>query len=182
MTGIDFEPNSSSDSITNFVISNVNTYNNQGGGTSFGLFNLGPSARVSITANGLVSTNDKQGGIGFFNSNKSPGNDASGSIVCNSCKVINSEFAGTYGRRSIGGWQMIFNDLVITNPNRNGADRHYGVNSAIGVAVAGGSTGQPGGVIWNNVSITGGNGCFDVGGAQGTTISGTCNGKAIKYP
>ena len=180
-TGMDFEPNLPGDSLTNYTLSNLNTFNNAGGGISWGLFNLSSAARVSISGSSLISTNDNQYGFLFFN-NSTSNNEASGSITCTNCKAINPQYAGTYGRHSTAGWQMTWTNLIVTGANRGGRDPHYGMDASIGVGIYSPNGGTPGGVTWSNVQIQGGDNCYDVNGAQNTTISGTCNGKNISYP
>jgi hypothetical protein len=181
-SGFDFEPNPGSSDLTGWRIGSLTTKNNPGGGLSFGMFNIGGGKKVDVVVNSFDSESDQQNGISFWNNNSGVGTNPTGQCVVNKYTVNNSQYDGTYGRKSTDGWTMILNNGTITNPNRGGRDPHYGSNAALGVAVDGGETGTPGGVQWNGVTITGGNGCMDLDGAAVTTVKGTCNGKAISYP
>jgi hypothetical protein len=179
-SGLDIEPETAGVSITLTIEGGFYTSNNAGGGTSFGLYAVGPTGNVNITANGLASNNDNSTGIFFTNSSNGPGNDASGSITCNNCVVTGSGGDGAYGIRSDGGWQMIFNNLTVSNPNRVSPGSHDGISAAIGVGLDGGNNGPVGGVTFSNVTINGATNCTDIaGGAQGVSVSGMCGGKTI---
>jgi hypothetical protein len=184
LSGIDIEP----DGPGNLSISmnNEQTSGNAGGGTSFGLYALGPSNTVNITATKLQSTGDGGTGIGCVDDLGQDGGggtaDASGSVTVTDGTVTNSGGAATYCRHASVGWPMIFNVLTIANPNQKSADP-LGVNAAIGVSIDGGASGPPGGVQWNGVTITGAKTCTDImSGAKNTTVSGTCNGSALTFP
>jgi len=181
LSGFDIEPDSGISGNIQGTINNLQTNNNKGGGTSFGLMNLTSSSNINIVANGFASTNDGGTGIAFWNgsNNVAP----TGSVTCNNCKVTGSGADGAYGQRSSVGYQMIFNNLSVTNSNSKQNSGSNQTNTALGLQCNSCSGAQPGGVQFNNVTITGGNGCFSVpSNSVSTKISGTCNGKAINYP
>lgn len=179
MTGFDFEPNLTGDSVTGFVLNNFATSKNAGGGVSFGFMNLGATAVVGVTVNGYTSTTEGQGAVGFWNNNSGVKTNATGTVTMSNYTITNSQYDGVYGRKSTDGWTMVFNNGTIINPNTGGLWAHYGTNAAIGVGLFGGETGTPGGVQWNGVTITGGNGATDISGAKNVIITGTWNGKSI---
>ena len=179
LSGFDIEPDSGISGGIQITTNNLQTNNNVGGGTSHGLMNLTSSSNISIVHNNLTSTNDGGTGIAFWNGSNAVA--PTGSVICNNCKVTGSGADGSYGQRSSVGYQMIFNNLTVTNSNSKTNSGSNQTNTALGLqcnSCTGSS--QPGGVQWNNVTITGGNGCFSVpSNAVNVKISGTCNGKAI---
>jgi hypothetical protein len=193
LTGFDFEPDSAGQSVTNFVINGLTSSNNAGGGISFGFFNVGSTAQVSITVEKFTSTGDGETAIGFFNNGGAVGNptlgEASGSITVNGFNITSCAYDGCYGRKSSAGWTMIFQNGIITNTNVKGEDPHYATEAAIGVSIDGGGIGPPGGVTWTGMTITESNPAVEATDflAQGTpagvsVTNSTFNGGALSYP
>ncbi|HEX4455002.1 MAG TPA: hypothetical protein VH143_29280 [Kofleriaceae bacterium] len=112
----------------------------------------GTSTPISIAVSGHVANND--GGYAYFFENSDTGDDPSGTITISNSSTDSAAYAGAYGRKSAGGWTMTFDHVTITNPNRLGLDPHFQVSSATGVAIFGGSTGTPGGVAFESMSIS----------------------------
>jgi hypothetical protein len=182
LSGFDIEPDSGISGNIQITANNLQTNNNTGGGTSFGLMNLTSASTVNIVANGLTSTGDGGTGIAYWNSSSTVA--PTGSVTCNKCVVTGSGADGVYGQRSSIGYQMIFNGLTITNANSKQSSGSNQTNTAIGLqcnSCGGGAV--PGGVQFSGVVINGGNGCFSFpSNSAQVTLSGTCNSKQISYP
>jgi hypothetical protein len=193
-TGIDFEPDSAGQSVTDFVINNYLSSGNAGGAISFGFFNIGKTAQVSVVVNGINSQGDGGTAISFWNNLGAVGNaalgDASGSVTVNNFIINGCAYDGCYGRKANGGWTMIFRTGTISNTNVKGKDPHYGTQAAIGVGIDGGVPPgtQPGGVSWTGVTITESNSAvaatdFESTGAPKAVIvaSSTFNGAPLSF-
>ena len=181
LSGFDIEPSTAGGNYQ-ITINNLQTNNNAAGGTSFGLMNLTSSSTVNIVANGLTSIGDSGTGIAYWNgSNMSA---ATGTITCNNCKAQNSGSDAFYGQRSSIGWQMIFNNPVAINSNQKTSSGGNQTNTALGLqcnSCTGGAV--PGGVQFNNATITGGHGSFSFpSNSSSVTLSGTYNGSKVSYP
>jgi len=181
LSGFDIEPDSGITGNIQGTITNLQTNNNVGGGTSFGLMNLNSTNNIAIVANNLTSTGDGGTGIAYWNG--SNGVAATGSVTCNNCVAKNSGADAFYGQRSSVGWQMIFNNPVAINSNQKQSSGSNQTNTAIGLQCNSCTGAQPGGVQFNNATITGGNGSFSFpSNSVGVTLSGTYNGAKVSYP
>ena len=177
LSGFDIEPAKAGGNFQG-TITNLATKNNIGGGTSFGMMNLDSTSSINIVANGLTSTNDGGTGIAYWNGSNTVA--PTGTVTCNNCSVTGSGADGSYGQRSNVGYLMVFNNLSVTNSNSKQSSGTNQTNTALGLQCNSCTGASPGGVQWNNVTITGGNGCFSVpSNAVNVKISGSCNGKAI---
>ena len=182
LSGFDLEPDSGITGNIQGTITNLQTNNNVGGGTSFGFMNLTSSSNINIVDNNPTSTND--GGTAFAFWNGSNNVAPTGSVTVNNGKSTGSGADCSYGQRSNVGYTITFNNLTCINSNSKQSSGPNQTNTALGLACnscTGGAV--PGGVQWLNTTITGGHGSFSIpSNAAGVKITGTYNGGNISYP
>lgn len=159
MAGIDIEPNAPNEFLQDIVITDCHSTNTQGDGILFSLWQLNNTTPpVSITVIRHNSTNNgagaNQGFAGYRFINAAPTN-APGYILLRDCSTTSAAYWGVgfyHGNWQADGCSVIFKNLTITDPNRNGPESSSGNSSAI--MMGGGSSAPLGNAHFINCNIS----------------------------
>ena len=150
--GIDMEPNASNNQLKNIIIENSSVSGNAGNGIMMALDRLdNTSAPVSVTVNGVSSSNNAGSGFVAWNGHDDGTQAVGGSILVENSSSTND---AAYGAAAIfydaTGAPATFQNLVITNANTAGVNVD---GAAIAVKRGGGATQPMGNVIFTGISI-----------------------------
>ena len=151
--GIDIEPNTPHNTVADVHITNNFSTGNAGAGLLISLNQLnGSSASVDITVSNYSSASNRLSGYQIGNNDVSP--NVQGNVLIQSSSSTND---GSYGAVGIGfdadGPTVVFQNLSITNPHKNGPDPIYGDSAAVGCIRGGGGVYPIGNIQFQAVSI-----------------------------
>ena len=151
--GIDIEPNTPKNTIADVHITNNFSTGNAGAGLLISLNQLnGSSANVDITVSNYSSASNRLSGYQIGNNDVSP--NVQGNVLIQNSSSTND---GSYGAVGIGfdadGPTVVFQNLSITNPHKNGPDPTYGDSAAVGCIRGGGGIYPIGNIQFQAVSV-----------------------------
>jgi len=149
--GIDMEPNSPADQLTNIVIEDSYSDNNAGNGIGIDTGKLdGSSAPVSITV--LRHHTNNNGQSGYYATNQLTGTyGVSGNIlVTQSSSMLDQEYGAVASFYNITGAALTFTNLTVINANQAGSNYD---NAATAVKRGGGGAGIEGNVYFISPTI-----------------------------
>ena len=162
--GIDIEPNTPADYVTNFQIAGCDSSHNLGDGVRISLQNLTSASQpVSIYVSSHTALNNgsaaNQGFANYLALNNDPSN-AAGFVLFQDCISNSSAYWGAVARNwAANGANLIFNNLTVTNPQMLGPDPVFHNSAAVAVIRGGSaSTIQAGNVRFLNCNINVNNG------------------------
>ena len=151
--GIDIEPNTPNNTVADVHITNNFSTGNAGAGLLIALGQLnGSSPSVDITVSNYQSASNQLSGYELSNNDVSP--NVQGNILIQNSSSTND---GSYGAVGHGfdadGPTVVFQNLSITNPHKNGPDPTYGDSAAVGCLRGGGGSYPIGNIQFQAVSI-----------------------------
>ncbi|MBP5639342.1 MAG: right-handed parallel beta-helix repeat-containing protein, partial [Victivallales bacterium] len=117
--GIDFEPNHKGEAIKGFVLRNVESYNNKGGGYMFYLLNMDiSSGPLEITLENCTSRNEGTSPFSFY-TNNGPGFDRPGLVHVKNCTFEDCPAGVSVVGTSAKGFKTLFENVTIRNIGTN---------------------------------------------------------------
>ena len=151
--GIDIEPNTPNNTVADVHITNNFSTGNAGAGLLISLQELnGSSPNVDITVSNYQSASNQLSGYELINNDVSP--NIQGNILIQNSSSTND---GSYGAVGHGfdanGPTVVFQNLSITNPHKNGPDPTYGDSAAVGCLRGGGGSYPIGNIQFQAVTI-----------------------------
>jgi hypothetical protein len=151
--GIDIEPNTPNNTVADVHITNNFSTGNAGAGLLISLEELnGSSPNVDITVSNYSSASNQLSGYELINNDVSP--NVQGNILIQNSSSTND---GSYGAVGHGfdadGPTVVFQNLNITNPHKNGPDPTYGDSAAVACLRGGGGSYPIGNIQFQAVSI-----------------------------
>lgn len=156
-SGIDIEPNSTSDQLQNISITNSKASGNHGEGLMVSIGNLNySSAPISINVSQFASSSNAQSGYFMTNEHDNNVQGVAGTItVSNSSSNGEGAYGAVASYYDANSAALTFSGLSVTNAN--GGNTTYD-GAAIGVKRGGGDQSLMGGVTFTGTSISGSNG------------------------
>ena len=156
--GIDIEPNNPLDKIQDVVLSNINTFNCDGGGIAFCLDKISHSDSYTDNVNNIIDVkiNNYTSDGDFFGLSFYPNYyKVNGNIEINKIKVINSKQNGIYSCEWYSSLtpNVKINDLLIQNCNTSNNSSQTLGSGIVHFSPVGKKTEDIGNITFNNVSI-----------------------------
>ena len=156
--GIDIEPNNPLDKIEGVVLSNINTFNCDGGGIAFCLDKISHSGSYTDNINNIIDVkiNNYTSDGDFFGLSFYPNYyKVNGNIEINKIKVINSKQNGIYSCEWYSSLtpNVKINDLLIQNCNTSNNSSQTLGSGIVHFSPVGKKTEDIGNITFNNVSI-----------------------------
>ena len=159
--GIDIEPNNPHNAAADVHIEDSFTNGNNGPGVKLAFWQMtGASPEVSVTVLRHHSSSNGQSGYDANNNDVSP--NAQGQVVVQDSLSENDGDYGAQGRwYQANGPLLIFQNLSITNPHRNGPDPTFHDSAAVALMRGGGGATPLGNIQFLGVNIAVTNGKVD---------------------
>jgi hypothetical protein len=151
--GIDIEPNTPNNTVADVHITNNFSTGNAGAGLLISLEELnGSSPSVDVSVSNYQSASNQLSGYELINNDVSP--NVQGNILIQNSSSTND---GSYGAVGHGfdadGPTVVFQNLSINDPHKNGPDPTYGDSAAVGCLRGGGGSYPIGNIQFQAVSI-----------------------------
>jgi hypothetical protein len=158
-SGIDIEPNSTSDQLQNITITNTRASGNAGQGLMVSIGNMNYSTSpISINVSGFASSNNAQSGYFMTNEHDNNVQGAPGTItVSNSSSNGDGAYGAVASYYDANSATVQFSGLTVTNANQTKTTYD---GAAIGVKRGGGDQSLMGGVTFTGTSISATNGAL----------------------
>jgi hypothetical protein len=151
-SGIDIEPNTTSDVLQNIVIKNSSASGNQGNGLMISLWETSPaSPGISITVSNFSTSNNQQNGYLVENEHDNGTGGPSGNILIqDSSSTLDRAFGAVASYYDTPGPLLTFQNMKVTNANQGNQNWD---GAAVGVKRGGGDASHLGNVTFTGTSI-----------------------------